>query len=72
MNRSYDNPTPEQLISRAMDTLEKDIKQILIFHNGMGQTPGLPYEELENQTDQPIESMIAMKKKRFEDYGTRP
>ncbi|BBO89932.1 hypothetical protein [Desulfosarcina ovata] len=63
MTRSYDNQTPEQLISRAIDTLERDIKQILILRNGRGQTPGLPYEELENQTGQPIECLIAMEKK---------
>jgi hypothetical protein len=63
MNRSYDNQTPEQLISRAIDTLESDIKQVLILRNGMGQTPGLAYEELERQTGQPIECLIAMEKK---------
>lgn len=63
MNRSYDNQTPEQLISRAIDTLESDIKQVLILRNGMSQTPGLQYEELENQTGQPIERLVAMEKK---------
>jgi hypothetical protein len=63
MNRLHDNQTPEQLISRAIDTLEIDIKQVLILCNGIGQTPGLPYEELEHQTGQPIECLIAMEKK---------
>jgi hypothetical protein len=62
MNPTNDNSIPEQLISRALRTLDKDLRQVLILHNGHGDTPGLSFEELTARLDRPSQDLIAAEK----------
>ena len=61
-NHKTDNQTPEQLISRALRTLDKDLRQVLILHNGNGDTPGLSFEALTGRLDRPSRDLIAAEK----------
>jgi hypothetical protein len=62
MNHTNDNQTPEQLISRALDTLGNDLRQVLILHNGKGEMTGLSFEELTVRLDRPIQDLIEAEK----------
>jgi hypothetical protein len=62
MSPTNDNQTPEQLISRALRTLDNDLRQVLILHNGNGDTPGLSFEELTGRLDRPSRDLIAAEK----------
>jgi hypothetical protein len=62
MNHTNDNQTPGQLISRALDTLDNDLRQVLILHNGTGDTPGLSFEELTGRLDRSSRVLIAAEK----------
>ena len=62
MNHTNDIQTPEQLISRALRTLDKDLRQVLILHNGNGDTPGLSFEALTGRLDRPSQDLIAAEK----------
>ncbi len=62
MNRTNDNQTPGQLISRAFDTLDNDLRQVLILHNGDGDTPGLSFEELTGRLDRSSRDLITAEK----------
>jgi hypothetical protein len=57
-----DTQTPERLISRAIDSFDEDLRQILILHNGKGNTRGLPFEALADRLDRPIQDLIAAEK----------
>lgn len=59
MNLTSDIQTPEQLLSRALRTLDNDLLQVLILHNGKGDTPGLSFEELAGRLHRPIRDLIA-------------
>ena len=61
-NHKTDNQTPEQLISRALRSLDNDLRQILILHNGNGNTPGLSFEALTDRWDRPSLDLIAAEK----------
>jgi hypothetical protein len=62
MNHTNDNQTPGHLISRALDTLDNDLRQVLILHNGNGDTPGLSFEELMGRLDRSSRVLIAAEK----------
>ncbi|MFQ5486622.1 MAG: hypothetical protein ACE5DO_14990, partial [Desulfobacterales bacterium] len=62
MNRTNDIQTLEQLISRALRGLDNDLRQVLILHNGNGDTPGLSFEELTSRLDRPSRDLIAAEK----------
>jgi len=62
MNPTNDIQTPEQLISRALRSLDNDLRQVLILHNGNGDTPGSSYEELTGRLDRPSRDLIATEK----------
>ena len=62
MNPTLDNQTPGQLISRAIDTLDNDLRQVLILHNGNGDTPGLSFDELTDRLDRSSRNLIAAEK----------
>jgi hypothetical protein len=62
MNPTKDIQTPVQLISRALRTLDKDLRQVLVLHNGNGDTPGLPFEALTDRLDRPSLDLIAAEK----------
>jgi hypothetical protein len=62
MNPTKDIQTPVQLISRALLTLDKDLRQVLVLHNGNGDTPGLPFEALTDRLDRPSLDLIAAEK----------
>ena len=62
MSPTNDIQTPEQLISRALRTLDKDLRQVLILHNGNGDTPGLSFEALTARLDLPSQDLIAAEK----------
>jgi hypothetical protein len=62
MSPTNDIQTPEQLISRALRTLDKDLRQVLILHNGNGDTPGLPFEALTARLNRPSLDLIAAEK----------
>jgi len=57
-----DKSIPEQLISRAVRTLDSDLRQVLILHNGNGDTPGLSFEELAGRLDRSSQDLIAVEK----------
>ena len=59
MNRKNEARTPEQLISRAVSTLDDDLRQVLILHNGNGDTPGLSFEDLTGRLDRSSRDLIA-------------
>jgi len=61
-NPTNDNQTPGQMITRAIDTLDKDLRQVLILHNGNGDTPGLSFEELAGRLDRSSPDIIASEK----------
>ena len=61
-NHKTDNQTPEQLISRALRTLDNDLRQVLILHNGNGDAPGLSFEELTGRLDRPSRDLITTEK----------
>jgi len=62
MNPTNDIQTPEQLISRALRSLDNDLRQVLILHNGNGDTPGSSFEELTGRLDRPSRDLIAAEK----------
>jgi hypothetical protein len=62
MNPTNDIQTPEQLISRALRTLDKGLRQVLILHNGNGETPGLSFEALTVRLDRPSQDLISAEK----------
>jgi len=62
MNPTNDNQTPGQSISRAIDTLDNDLRQVLILHNGNGDTPGLSFDELTGRLDRSSPDLIAAEK----------
>jgi hypothetical protein len=62
MKPTNDIQTPEQLITRALRTLDKGLRQVLILHNGTGDTPGLSFEELTGRLDRPSQDLIAAEK----------
>ncbi len=62
MSKINDNQTPEQLISLALDTLDNDLRQVLILHNGNGDTPGLSFEELTGRLNRSSRVLIAAEK----------
>ena len=62
MNPSNEIQTPEQVISRALRSLDNDLRQVLILHNGNGDTSGLSFEALTDRLDRPIQDLIAAEK----------
>jgi hypothetical protein len=62
MNPTNDIQTPEKLISRALRSLDNDLRQILILHNGNRDTPGLSFEALTDRLDRPIQDLITAEK----------
>ena len=62
MSPTNDIQTPEQLICRALRTLDKDLRQVLILHNGNGDTTGLSFEALTARMDRPSQDLIAAEK----------
>ena len=62
MNPANDNQTPGQSISRAIDTLDNDLRQVLILHNGNGDTPGLSFDELTGRLDRSSPDLIEAEK----------
>lgn len=62
MSPTNDTQTSEQLISQALRSLDKDLRQILILHNGDGDARGLPFEELASRLDRPAQDLIAAEK----------
>ena len=62
MSPTNDIQTPEQLISRALRSLDNDLRQVLILHNGNGDTPGSSFEELTGRLDRPSRDLIAAEK----------
>ncbi len=53
MNPTNDYQTSTQSISRALCNLDNDLRQILILHNGNGNTPGLSFEALTDHWQNP-------------------
>jgi hypothetical protein len=72
MSPTNDNQTPEQLISRALRTLDNDLRQVLILPNGNGDTPGLSFEELTDRMDRPSRDLIAAEKTAIRDLRRPP
>jgi hypothetical protein len=62
MNPTNDNQTSTQSISRALCNLDNDLRQILILHNGNGNTPGLSFEALTDRLDRPSRDLITAEK----------
>ena len=62
MTPTNDKLIPEQLISQALRTLDKDLRQVLVLHNGNGDTPGLSFEALTARLDRPSQDLIEAEK----------
>ena len=62
MNPTNDIQAPEQFISRALRSLDDDLRQILILPNGNGDAPGLSFEALTGRLDRPSRDLIAAEK----------
>ncbi len=58
MIRERNRPTYEQMISEALRSLDDDLRHLLIMHNGYGDTPGMPFEEMAHRLDRPIQDLI--------------
>lgn len=62
MSPANHTSTPMQLVGRALDTLDEDLRQVLRLHNGSGGTPGLSFEALAGRLDRPGRDLIAAEK----------
>lgn len=58
MIRERNRPTYEPMISEALRSLDDDLRHLLIMHNGYGDTPGMPFEEMAHRLDRPIQDLI--------------
>jgi hypothetical protein len=62
MSPTNDIQTAKQLIFGALRTLDNDLRQILILHNGNGDTPGLSFEALAGRLNRPSLDLMEAEK----------